>query len=293
VPPRVRALNLNLSRPKCSPRLRRGVGIHSSKRRPTWGYPLAKPGAETQTAPANSLPIPMNRRHFAFWFSFGLFTLADRLKVYGLDELAAAMMRDDKSPAAALPTHWRLADNGVWRWFERETFVDGQWKLSGITTPVRMETGELAPAQEGYLDDAIVPAEVRRRKPTLKAEEALAAEQNEKTSPAAAKSAESERSVAASTADVAAPSPSLDFDEHEPSEKRRARHGRPPSKWLRSLHADELRIWLKTIDVPEADVVGMTYWEHLTRDHSFDPAHIEGLEIDEQAKLHAAAHYGY
>lgn len=235
----------------------------------------------------------MNRRHFAFWFSFGLFALAERLKVYGLDELAAAMMRDEKSPATILPTHWRLADNGVWRWFERETFVDGQWKLSGVTTPIRMETGELAPAQEGYLDDAIVPAEVRRRKPTLKAEEALAAEQNEKTSSTVAISEKSERSIAASTSDAAAPSPSLDFDDHQPSEKRRARHGRPPSKWLRSLHADELRIWLKTIDVPEADVVGMTYWEHLTRDHSFDPARIEGLEIDEQAKLHAAAHFGY
>lgn len=235
----------------------------------------------------------MNRRHFAFWFSFGLFTLADRLKVYGLDELAAAMMRDDKSPATALPTHWRLADNGVWRWFERETFVDGKWKLSGITTPVRLETGELAPAQEGYLDDAIVPAEVRRRKPTFKAEEALAAEQSEKHPAANEKSDKSDDPPMATTADAAAPSPSLDFDDHEPSEKRRARHGRPPSKWLRSLHADELSIWLKTIDVPEADVVGMTYWEHLTRDHSFDPAHIEGLGIDEQAKLHAAAHFGY
>ena len=40
----------------------------------------------------------MNRRHFAFWFSFGLFALAERLQVYGLDELAAAMMRDEKSP---------------------------------------------------------------------------------------------------------------------------------------------------------------------------------------------------
>lgn len=232
----------------------------------------------------------MNRRHFTFWFSFGLFTLAERLQVYGLDELAAALLRDDKSPASPLPTHWRLADNGVWRWFERETFVDGKWKLSGITTPIRMETGEVAPPQEGYLDEARVPAEVRRRKPTLTAEEALAAANN------AAKTAQSHEpngSPATATTAASAPSPSLDFDDHHPSEKRRARHGRPPSKWLRSLHAGELRIWLKTIDVPEADVVGMTYWEHLTRDHSFDPAHIEGLEIDEQAKLHAAAHFGY
>jgi hypothetical protein len=81
--------------------------------------------------------------------------------------------------------------------------------------------------------------------------------------------------------------------EHLPDPKRRARHGRPPSKWLRSLHADELRIWLKTIDVPVAGVEGMTFWTHLTRDHFFIAAHIEGLSVDEQAKLHAAAHWGY
>ena len=59
------------------------------------------------------------------------------------------------------------------------------------------------------------------------------------------------------------------------------------------VHADELRIWLGTIDPPEAGVSGMTYWTHLTRDHSFDPLKIEGLAEPEQAKLHAAAHYGY
>ena len=37
----------------------------------------------------------------------------------------------------------------------------------------------------------------------------------------------------------------------------------------------------------------MTFWEHLTRDHLFDPAHIVGLTIDELAKLHGAAHFGY
>jgi hypothetical protein len=37
----------------------------------------------------------------------------------------------------------------------------------------------------------------------------------------------------------------------------------------------------------------MTYWEHLTRDHLFDAAKIEGLDEPEQAKLHAAAHFGY
>jgi hypothetical protein len=75
--------------------------------------------------------------------------------------------------------------------------------------------------------------------------------------------------------------------------KRIARHGRPPSQWLRSLEADELRVWLKTIEVGEAGVEGMTFWTHLTRDHYFDPKKIAGLTIDEQALLHAAAHAGY
>lgn len=79
----------------------------------------------------------------------------------------------------------------------------------------------------------------------------------------------------------------------EPNEKRRARDGRPPSRWLRSLHAEELRVWLPTIDPPEAGVQGMTFRTHLTRDHSFDAEEIKGLTQAEQAKLHAAAHDGY
>ena len=35
------------------------------------------------------------------------------------------------------------------------------------------------------------------------------------------------------------------------------------------------------------------FFEHLTRDHSFDAAKITGLSEYEQAKLHAAAHDGY
>jgi hypothetical protein len=85
----------------------------------------------------------------------------------------------------------------------------------------------------------------------------------------------------------------FEADHGKPSPARRARHGRPPSRWLRSLNADELRVWLKTIDVPEAGVSGMTFFEHLTRDHSFDAKKITGLTQDEQAKLHGAAHYGY
>ena len=35
---------------------------------------------------------------------------------------------------------------------------------------------------------------------------------------------------------------------------RQAEGGKPPSKWLRSLHADEIRVWLNTIEVPEVGV---------------------------------------
>ena len=202
----------------------------------------------------------MTRRRFAFWLGFGLFSLAQKLRVYGLDELAAATMRSVEPTAApgvrALPIHWRAVDNEAWQWYERETLIDGKWTLSGITTPLSKQTGERYVGDAGYLDDDLVPENMRR-----------GYEPREHSS-----------------------------DEHadrQPSPKRRARHGRPPSKWLRSLDAHELRIWLKTVDVPEAGVDGMTYWEHLTRDHSFEPEKIEGLTIDEHAKLHAAAHYGY
>ncbi|HYO23804.1 MAG TPA: hypothetical protein VEQ85_02545 [Lacipirellulaceae bacterium] len=207
----------------------------------------------------------ISRRRFAFWVGFGLFTLSDKLRVYALDDLAAAGMRRGgpapPGPDGAQPFHWRLAENDGWRWIERETLIDGKWTLSGITTPVNKQTGEAVSDASGYLDASLAPAEVRFG---LDGEEAEA--------------------VAAAAEKYA--------DRHA-SDKRRSRHGRPPSKWLRSLEAAELSIWLKSITVPEAGVSGMSYWEHLTRDHSFDPAKIEGLSIEEQAKLHAAAHFGY
>lgn len=93
--------------------------------------------------------------------------------------------------------------------------------------------------------------------------------------------------------------PIVDDDVDDPTNhgktdpKRLARQGRPPSRWLRSLEADELRDWLKTITTPETGVSGMTVWTHLTRDHLFNADKIEGLKDDELAKLHSAAHAGY
>ncbi|HEX3728113.1 MAG TPA: hypothetical protein VHV08_17800, partial [Pirellulales bacterium] len=161
----------------------------------------------------------------------------------------------------SLPEHWTAAENNTWRWFEREHLIDGHWKPTGITAPINKQSGQPYTGHTGYLDESLVPAEIRRGEWSQSAE--------------------------------AANETAVEEDSGRPSPMRRARHGRPPSRWLRSLHADELRIWLKKIDVPEAGVSGMTFWDHLTRDHSFDPGRIVGLSIDEQAKLHAAAHFGY
>lgn len=79
----------------------------------------------------------------------------------------------------------------------------------------------------------------------------------------------------------------------KPDPKRTARYGRPPSRWLRSLEAEELREWLKTVRPPHAGVTNMTFETHLTRDHLFKPEKIAGLTNDELAKLHSAAHAGY
>lgn len=207
--------------------------------------------------------LSLTRRRFAFWLGLGIFNVAEVLRADGLDDLAAAIMKtatpgEPKNPTV-IPEHWTASENNTWRWFERETLVDGKWKVTGITTPVHKRTGERHQGATGYLADDLVPDTVRRGE--MPADDG---------------------------ADVA-----VEDDPGQANPLRRARHGRPPSRWLRSLKADELRIWLKTIDVPEAGVSGMTFWEHLTRDHSFNPDLIVGLNEDEQAKLHAAAHYGY
>lgn len=211
----------------------------------------------------------ITRRRFAFWIGFGAFTLGEKLNASCLDEIAALGMGlappsspDDQDQQ---PEHWRRAENSSWHWFERETYVDGQWKVTGRTTPVNKDTGKALEGRSGYLSDDLVPKHVRAGKP------------GSGELPATHDRIEPEHNTEAGSVSAA----------------RRARHGRPPSKWLRSLEAEEIRTWLKTIEVPETGVSGMTFWTHLTRDHSFDAEKIEGLTETEQAKLHSAAHYGY
>jgi hypothetical protein len=223
----------------------------------------------------------ITRRRFAFWIGFGLFNLSEALRAETFDKLAAAAMRSvdatkgtDASNAAlsipadgrlgksaTLPTHWTATSDKEWRWYERENLIDGSWVSTGITMPINKTTGERKGGLGGYLDENLLPADL------LKANQEGAKDID--------------------------PAPTTAPDQHLPTAECKGRHGRPPSEWLRSLYADELRIWLQHINVPEADVSGMTFWEHLTRDHFFDAKHIDGLTIDEQAKLHAAAHFGY
>jgi hypothetical protein len=198
-----------------------------------------------------------------------MFGLGAKLRWDAPDKWAAAMMRSSEPSSPPIdaaiaepvtPVHWTIASDDRWQWYEREQFVAGQWQLTGTTTPVDRTTGERRAAHVDYLADSFVPPEMKfahqhRQQPTAQR--------------------------------------IFDLANHQPNSERKGRHGRPPSEWLRSLYADELRIWLRTVEVPSAGVVGMTVWTHLTRDHSFDPLHIAGLTEPEQQKLHSAAHFGY
>lgn len=204
------------------------------------------------------------RRQFAFWITAGLFSLSERLGAEALDRLAAVAIecveRTQDGQVRVEQHRWSYREDSTWRWFERETLVEDAWGISGRTRPVHRTTGEWAPEQEGYLDESLVPDAVR-----FGTREPLVFDDTDE----------------------------IEEDCGEVSPERRAREGRPPSRWLRRLYAEELRLWLPTIDVPTASVSGMTVWTHLTRDHGFDAQRIEGLEEAELAKLHAAAHDGY
>lgn len=206
----------------------------------------------------------LSRRQFAFWISAGLFSLSERLGAESLDRLAAVAIecaeRTVDGQVCVEQHRWSYREDATWRWFERETLADDVWEITGRTRPVHRMTGELAPELEGYLDESLVPDAVRFGSREPQTFEDL---------------------------------DEIEEDCGEASTERRAREGRPPSRWLRRLYAEELRLWLPTIDVPTAGVSGMTVWTHLTRDHGFDAQRIEGLEESKLAQLHAAAHYGY
>lgn len=239
-----------------------------------------------------------SRRRFAFWVGFGLFSLSEKLNIASLDGLAAAAMRRSRSSGgssnisngmssgmtmepketakkaveSAPQEHWIPDEDDTWRWFERENYINGRWRLTGTTIPVNKKTGERKSDSQVYLEDEMVPAEMRGAPET----NVIQASHTEPTGEP--KSGAEEHA---------------EFNKQLPTKALRHRDGRPPSEWLRSLNAEEIRIWLKTIDVPSTGVNGMTHWTHLTRDHKFYADKIEGLTVPEQAKLHSAAHFGY
>ncbi|MEM6798941.1 MAG: hypothetical protein AAF589_05455 [Planctomycetota bacterium] len=159
--------------------------------------------------------------------------------------------------------HWRVAQNNTWRWFEKSVLIGSTWRMVGMTTPVRRASGFQISGRDcaDYLHEAEVPQAVVEAFASGSADICIARE-------------------------GATPGPAA-------TDQRKAREGRPPSRWLRDLDALQLRSWLGCFDPPRADVAGMTFYEHLTRDHGFSEESVALLTKTEQHKLHGAAHHGY
>ena len=221
----------------------------------------------------------MNRRQFACGLSavFALRRVAMSKTGAEADGHWAAFAPQADPPARVPPQvaseRWILRENPHWRWFERQNWADRQWRRTGITTPVNKMSGQRAGSRDGYLSEQLAPIEALQDLSSLAGDGELPNRFHYHWTPGAA---------------LANP-----FPDREADLEARQRHGRPPTDWLRSLETRQLRVWLRTIDVPEAGVAGMTFWTHLTRDHLFDERKIAGLTLDEQAMLHAAAHFGY
>lgn len=261
-------------------------------------------------------PIRFSRRRFAFWAGFGVASLAEGIEVSAVDDVTSASLafagleidladwttagsssHEDDGPR---PEHWRSVRNHSWRWYEREHLVNGHWQTTGITTPIEIESGKPVGGRSGYVSESEVPDVVldpgdRKRlgRPLLDS----FAWQDRKVGL---------RSLSTPLSTVVPLDPPLDpetmpvefgdrsrSDAGRSSDERRSRHGRPPSQWLRSLRAQEIRVWLSQVEIQDAHVRGMTFWTHLTRDHLFDPEKIAGLAEPELAELHGAAHEGF
>ena len=171
----------------------------------------------------------------------------------------------DPSPVPSDVTieHWRAAQNAGWRWFEKSELVGDAWRSVGMTLPVNRQSGHPISGRDcaAYLLEADVPGEVLEAAARGAIDVCLAQEGAE-------------------------PGPAA-------TPERKAADGRPVSRWLRNLSDTQLRVWLASFEPPRADVSGMTFFEHLTRDHGFATSAVACLTDAEQAKLHGAAHAGY
>ena len=196
----------------------------------------------------------MNRRRFAFWVGMALFWVSDRLRASAIDSVAATMMDRAEKNKHKLPPHTK--------WTSKESKTWRWFERHKLVHDKWKLTGRTTPVHKET-------GEPYKGKTGYLSEELVP---------------DSVKRIARRKEKLA---------EHKADPERKARDGRPPSEWLRRLNADELRLWMTTIEVPEVGVSGMTFFTHLTRDHSFDAKRIEGLSNAELAKLHSAAHFGY
>lgn len=197
--------------------------------------------------------LPTSRRNFTLMMSAGILGLSN--------QVTEAMWEGTTASSAEKRAYWTIGENRRWWWYERHQQRDHDWRITGITTPLDKKTNQAYTGRKGYLDVQLVSDHVRNLVREVSDEEIEEALQK--------------------------------YGDHTADAERKARDGRPPSDWILNLTSSELRVWLRTIEVPEVGVSGMTCWCHLTRDHSFAPEKIEGLTQAELDELHAAAHFGY
>ena len=245
-------------------------------------------------------PIRIDRRNLAVLIGLGVYSFGDRLRATELDDLVSNIqatpdssgeLGEDQRPKLEIVEHWSPAKNSEWRWYERENLIEGVWKKTGVTRPIHRETGKMFTDRDGYLEESEIPPSVlkaqdRRRLGLMLRDPFTWQERHAAIKPATPAQLDPE-TMPILFGDRSA------SDAGRSSAERRGRHGRPPSRWLLSLTAEEIRTWLARVEIQDAFVRGMTYWTHLTRDHSFDPAKIRGLTEPQLAELHGAAHEGF
>ena len=222
--------------------------------------------------------LALNRRQLISSFGASLLALKYRWDVVDgdLDGDAAVIGQDvhqavpweELARNGTIFEHWTPESNSDWQWYRLERYADDVWDTVGISLPEHKETGDPFEPAEGYIDAEQIPEHVL-------------------TGALPQLPEEMKRHLVESDFSLE------DAAQRGPDPEVRSRDGRPPSEWLRSLHAQDLRTWLPTIEVNSADVRGMTFWVHLVRDHGFDPRHIDGLSEEEFRLLHSAAHDGY
>ncbi len=113
----------------------------------------------------------LTRRSFSTWLAASGFVLTTSRRAPAQDLVEseqflpfgeARRLNDLVADDSKAEERWTAAANESWQWYERESLLHGQWKLTGITTPVHRVTGKCFEAVPGYLDESPVPIECRR-----------------------------------------------------------------------------------------------------------------------------------